>query len=34
LPAVAFNSIVKPMIGLCDAPLACPVIGANHRRTD
>jgi hypothetical protein len=34
LPAVAFNSHVQPLIGSCDAPLASPVIGVNHRRTD
>lgn len=34
LPAVAFNSHVQPLIGSCDAPLASPIIGANHRRTD
>jgi len=33
-PTVVFGGFVQPMIGFCDAPLACPFIGANRRCTD
>lgn len=33
-PAVVFRRFVQPMIGSCDAPLACRFIGANGRCAD
>jgi len=34
LPSVAFHSLVEPVAGFCDAPLAGLFVGANRRRTD
>jgi hypothetical protein len=34
LPSMVFDSFVQPMIGSCDAPLACCFLGANGRCAD